>query len=241
MKKTDRMAGPASVGQLIVLLFGALQVAPACAQAESTPQYIASSRGTVYYWVGCDNWRDIPEGNRRWFRTSSEAEAVGYRRSTARGCASPEITSGATPIDTGFCTIDRIVDGDTVVCLEAAERIRLLSIDAPETAEGAPAARAAAALGDLLPPGSKARMELDVRHRDQYGRILAYLYDSDGQMVNEAMARAGFALAVSYPPDVRYIDRIRAAADEARRERRGLWSKGAAECSPAGFPDVTCE
>jgi micrococcal nuclease len=44
-------------------------------------------------------------------------------------------------------------------------------------------------------------------------------------MINEEMLRAGFANVYTFPPDVRYVARFRAAEMEARRLRRGLWQE----------------
>ncbi len=52
-------------------------------------EYVASSRGRVYYWVGCSAWKTLSKANLRWFRTAKEAETAGYTPSAARGCAGP--------------------------------------------------------------------------------------------------------------------------------------------------------
>jgi micrococcal nuclease len=202
--------------------------------------YVASSRGQVYYWVGCDAWRSLAPGNLLWFATAADAEAAGYRASTARGCAGPEATAGPGPAETGVCTIQRVVDGDTVVCREAAARIRLLLVDAPELDQGEWGEAARLALEALLPPGTPAPVELDVQARDRFGRLLAYLYTPEGTLANEALARGGFAVVVVYPPNVRHVERIRAAVEEAREERRGLWSGSAFDCEPADHRAGRC-
>jgi micrococcal nuclease len=203
--------------------------------------FVASSRGQVYYWSECDNWRSIPPANRRWFGTTAEAEAGGYRPSTARGCEAPELREGPTPVHTNRCTVIRVIDGDTVVCEEAWERIRLILIDAPETGQGQAATDARVALESLLPLGTIARLELDVQERDSYGRILGYLYTPAGEFVNETLARQGFAVTLVVPPNVRHVDRIRSAVDEARRAGRGLWAGSAFECAPADYRAGRCD
>jgi endonuclease YncB( thermonuclease family) len=60
---------------------------------------------------------------------------------------------------------------------------------------------------------------------DRYGRVLAYVY-ADNVLVNQALARRGFARVAVYPPNVGLIDAIRAAADSARAERLGVWRGG---------------
>lgn len=202
--------------------------------------FVASSRGEVYYWVGCDNWRSIPPGNQIRFATTVEAEDAGYRASTARGCQSPEVLTGPNPVDTGICTVARVADGDTILCEEAASRVRLLLIDAPEANQGAGGESARLALERLLPPGTEARVELDERTFDQYGRILAYLYAPNGRMVNEEMARGGNATLIVVRPNVRYERRIEAAVEEARAANRGLWGQGGFDCEPADFRAGRC-
>lgn len=65
------------------------------APAESTPAipdgaaFVASSRGRVYYWVGCSSWRSLSRANLRWFTTRADAESAGYTPSQARGCDGP--------------------------------------------------------------------------------------------------------------------------------------------------------
>jgi len=206
-----------------------------------TGSFAASSAGTVYYWVGCENWRAISPANIRWFATVAEAEAAGYMASTARGCASPESRTGPTPLDTGQCTVQRVIDGDTILCAEAAERIRLLLIDAPELSQGELGESAREWLVERLPLGVVVRVERDVQARDPYGRILAYLYSPNGSMINESLLRAGYGVVSIFPPNVRYVDRLRVAQDEARRERRGLWAVSAFDCMPADHRIQRCD
>jgi micrococcal nuclease len=131
------------------------------------------------------------------------------------------------------CRVTRVSDGDTfrAACPEAV-RVRLLLVDSPERDQPPFGARARAELARLLPPGTPVTLELDVRARDQYGRLLAYAFLRDGRMVNEEMVRSGFAVVLVYPPNVRYIERIRARAAEARAARRGLWAVDGFGCAP---------
>jgi micrococcal nuclease len=135
------------------------------------------------------------------------------------------------------------IDGDTlrVATDSMSTRVRLIGIDAPEVSAGERAARQAAELGRdvatiialgrqakavaerLAPPGTAVRVELDVQTHDRYGRLLAYLWLRDGRMINEELLRAGYAMVLTVPPNVRYADRFLRAQREAREARRGLW------------------
>ena len=145
------------------------------------------------------------------------------------------LACGANPVasleEQQTCRITRIVDGDTVDCDE--QRIRLLLIDTPERNQPPFGAQAAAALEQIIPVGSTVRLEFDVRRTDRYNRTLAYLYTERGVLVNEALVRAGYAVPVVYPPNVRHVERIRAAAEQARAARAGLWAADGFACLPA--------
>ncbi len=137
----------------------------------------------------------------------------------------------------------RVVDGDTlkVTYHGRKEALRLIGIDTPESAVNKKAerdsARSYADLNQILSLGQRAKehtellvsdenflnIEFDVVPRDQYGRLLAYVYLSDGSMLNEKIIQDGFAKPYTFPPNVRYISRFRKAAQDARKHARGLW------------------
>ncbi len=137
------------------------------------------------------------------------------------------------------CRVTRVADGDTIYC-GTLGRIRLLMIDAPELSQGQPGRDAQRVLEELIPRGTEIKVETDVQPRDTYDRILGYVYSADGRMVNEEMARTGYVTALVYPPNVRYVERIRAAVADARRAKRGLWATDYFECSPRDYRAGRC-
>lgn len=132
----------------------------------------------------------------------------------------------------GSATVTSVVDGDTIHARigRSDETVRLIGIDTPETHKPGTAVEcfgkeSTAALGRLLPKGTRVILERDVEARDRYGRLLAYVYRTEDRvLVNVEMARTGFAAAYTYPPNVAHTDEIVAAAAEARDAGRGLWS-----------------
>jgi micrococcal nuclease len=215
---------------LAALLLIVAAVGEARAQQPSVPRaearYVASSQGQVFYWIGCPNWRRLSERDRRFFPTAAAAEAAGYRPSTARGCAPQLDTALIEPTIGGNapCTVDRIIDGDTFTC-EGGSRVRLLLVDADEVGRSVYADSATMLVERLMPVGSRVHLTFDVDLHDRYGRVLAYVY-ADNVLVNQALARRGFARVAVYPPNVGLIDVIRAAADSARAEGLGVWRGG---------------
>lgn len=228
----------------------------AAVQVPDSAQFIASSRGRVYYWRGCSAWRRLASANLIFFGSRAQAEEAGYRPSTQAGCSGPaaagpedsaETPAAAipenpgTPLPSGStCTIARVTDGDTVVC-STGHRIRLLLIDAPEMDQGHFGTLARDVALHLAPPGTETRVELDLDPIDRYERTLAYLILPDGRILNEELLRAGVAVVSSIPPNVRHVDRFRMAAEEARAAGAGLWSLNGFECLPAEHRAGRCE
>ena len=140
------------------------------------------------------------------------------------------------------CKVSRIIDGDTLECRLGGvkQSVRLIGIDAPETGQRPYGPRATAVLKRLVRIGSEIILDLDVQERDSRGRLLAYVWTDDAVMVNEAMLSRGYAALYSVPPNVKYIDDLRAAAAEAQRHRRGLWATAAFTCTPADFRQGKC-
>jgi micrococcal nuclease len=126
----------------------------------------------------------------------------------------------------GEATVARVNDGDTLT-LVSGERVRLVQIDAPELGEGECYARAAArALAELVPPGSRIRLEADPRldDVDRFDRLLRYVF-ADDTNVNLELVRLGAASPWFFGGDRgRYADELLDAADGARAAGLGLWS-----------------
>ena len=134
--------------------------------------------------------------------------------------------------------VDRVVDGDTidVVIDGVEERVRLTGIDTPEIAHEARGDRPgndAECFADeahryarsLVDVGTPVRLERDVVARDDYGRLLAYVYRaSDGVFVNFELVRQGYATPLSIGPNTAYAGLMVDAASAAERDGAGLWA-----------------
>lgn len=121
--------------------------------------------------------------------------------------------------------VTSITDGDTF--RSGDERVRLIGIDTPEISGGIECfgREATAALEEMIPPGTTVRLVRDVSEVDRYDRTLAYVYRvDDGLDVNLALVEQGYAVPMTYPPDVARADEFVAASRDARDAGRGLWS-----------------
>lgn len=66
-------------------------------------------------------------------------------------------------------------------------------------------------------------MKFDEEREDQFGRLLAYVYLSGGELFNETLLSEGYAQLFIVAPNDRYEARFEAAQQEARDAQRGLW------------------
>jgi micrococcal nuclease len=132
--------------------------------------------------------------------------------------------------DTGVCVITRIVDGDTVDCAGTG-RVRLIGIDTPERSQRPYGGMATDALRRLARVGDTVALELDVETHDRYDRVLAYLW-KDGVLLNWALVRQGWAVTLTYPPNVQYVEALTEAQRQARETGSGLWAIDGFACLP---------
>jgi micrococcal nuclease len=129
-------------------------------------------------------------------------------------------------------SVVRVVDGDTIVASidERRETVRLIGIDTPESVKpDSPVEcfgqEASAYTASVLPEGTSIRIERDVEARDDYDRLLAYVYRADdGLFVNLDIVRQGYAAVLTFPPNVAHAPEFVGAAREAEADSRGLWS-----------------
>ncbi len=126
----------------------------------------------------------------------------------------------------------RVVDGDTLlVDLNGKEeRVRLIGVDTPESvhpdvAKNLPEGKVASEFTKLKLEGKEVILEFDVQERDQYGRLLAYVW-IDGVMFNKVLLEEGYARVATYPPNVKYVDDFIKAQEEARKNNKGFWNNG---------------
>ncbi len=125
----------------------------------------------------------------------------------------------------------RVVDGDTIV-VSPNEKVRLIGVDTPETVHPKKAVecfgKAAKEFTRNMVAGKTILLVLDEvnspsRHKDKYGRTLAYAYLADGTMLNAELIRQGYAHAYTRFP-FRYLVEFRELERQARTQTVGLWS-----------------
>jgi micrococcal nuclease len=126
--------------------------------------------------------------------------------------------------------VERVIDGDTLLLADGA-RVRLIGVDCPETVKPhhpiEPFGPEASAFTKSFVAGGQVRLQFDRERIDRYDRFLAYVFVGDA-MLNEELLRAGLARVehrFHYSQSIkRQFDQ---AEEEARLERRGIWSEDA--------------
>ena len=132
----------------------------------------------------------------------------------------------------------RIIDGDSLVLSVSGQQreCRLIGIDAPEWAQSPWGERARNHLHALVDKaGSFLELETDVEHFDKHGRLLIYLRDQSGNLINAKMVEEGMALTFNKRPNLRHAALFRTAESRARSARKGIWGPDGLKERPGAF------
>lgn len=125
-------------------------------------------------------------------------------------------------IPPGRYEVTRIIDGDTAE-LNGKEKVRLLGIDTPE--KGEPYADSATAYLTSMVKGEIVNLVFDRRRRDNYNRLLAYIF-KDTTFINAALVARGYAHMYLFPDNEgndTLTARLLAAQREAIKNKIGQW------------------
>ena len=123
-------------------------------------------------------------------------------------------------------TVKWVNDGDTIV-LTNGKRVRYIGINAPEidhdNHRAQPFGYESRSYNKGVVLKQKIRLEFDRERQDHYGRLLAYLFLSDGTFLNEALLQKGYAYFLFKKPNLKYNRQLLEAQREAMKAGRGIW------------------
>jgi micrococcal nuclease len=159
----------------------------------------------------------------------------------ARGCGEEGEPGNPAPAGEAVSgKVLRVIDGDTIeVSVDGAEEdVRYIGVDTPETVKpGEPVqcyGPQASAANHRLVEGRTVRLVFDRERRDDYGRLLAYVYarargdlgrSGKYRFVNAALIRDGYARTLEIAPNTAHATRLRRLQTRAGRVGRGLWGE----------------
>lgn len=143
------------------------------------------------------------------------------------------------PVSSLQGTVTWVYDGDTLK-VDPIGKVRLIGIDTPEreasqrdrylTKQGISAARQrqvyqlAKQFNIEHVKGKIVTLALDDPPRDRHGRLLAYVYLPDGQLLNRVLLEQGFAV-VYRRFEFRMKEEFLIAEGQAKQSKSGLWGK----------------
>ena len=132
--------------------------------------------------------------------------------------------------------VQRVVDGDTLL-LSNGTRVRLFGVDTLETKHPTkpihPLGVLAAHFTRKHVEGKEVRLQFDRERRDQYNRVLAYVFIDDW-FLNEELIRNGYSKAeVHFPYSNLMKKRFMQAQADAKKLQKGMWNEEWKETIPA--------
>jgi micrococcal nuclease len=181
--------------------------------------------------------RSTQDRDASWAATQPAQEGVPPDGGAERPAPSDEAGEGCASEgpkgETVAATVKGTTDGDT---LEISKRIRgtttvrLIGVDTPETVDPdepvEPFGRETSAYTKDALDGRRVRLEIGQDPKDDYGRLLAYLWTEDGMFEEDLLARGYGRLMIVEPNDA-YEGCLTAAEHAAKDEELGLWADGA--------------
>ncbi len=160
--------------------------------------------------------------------TSSHPEILG----TKNVVIAPPISVTQTQVVIGQYAVTKVVDGDTIKVTRENEMktVRLIGVDTPETVDPRKTVQCfgkeASDFTKSLLDGQTVTLQSDNTQQvtDKYGRMLAYVYLSDGTLVNEKIIRSGYGYEYTYNVPYIHQKEFKEAQRLAELEGNGLWS-----------------
>jgi len=147
---------------------------------------------------------------------------LGIMISFLYGCREPHPSSPARTT----VHVVRVVDTFVIQWAGKFEKVRLIGMDTPETVKPHTPVmfygKEASAYSKGRLNKQTVTLEWDIQRRDQYGRLLAYVWIGK-EMLNETLIKLGYARLYTFPPDVKYVSRFKRDQQMAENSDLGIW------------------
>lgn len=124
----------------------------------------------------------------------------------------------------------RVIDGDTFIVdyNGVEERVRLIGVNSPESVhpdvtQNVPQGEISSKFTKQQLENKEVGLEFDIQERDQYGRLLAYVWLGN-VMFNKTLLQDGYAVVSTFPPNIKYVDEFIKDQNLAKENKKGLWA-----------------
>ena len=126
--------------------------------------------------------------------------------------------------------VEKVIDGDTIM-IAGGRLVRYIGIDTPEIRrkergnwvyDPQPFAKEAKFLNQKLVEGEKVELKYDVRKKDIYNRLLAYVY-VENLFINGKIIGQGYARTYIFPPNVKHANHLVKLEKKAKNNNKGFW------------------
>lgn len=134
----------------------------------------------------------------------------------------------------GSAKVVAVVDGDTVlldVAIDGSKEVRLVGIQAPKLPLGRknfkkwPLADEARKKLETLVLGRTVDLKFGGRRMDRHGRLLAHLFNEQGNWIQGDMLSSGLARVYSFPDNRAIVPDMLDREKQARSQNRGIWGE----------------
>lgn len=121
----------------------------------------------------------------------------------------------------------RVIDGDTILVEFPGgeqEKVRYIGVDTPEIGDKGSEcfANEAEIYNKTLVEGRSVILVSDIRERDDYDRLLRYVYVDD-IFVQKELVERGYAKVIAVGDDTKHYRELKSIQTKAQRTERGLW------------------
>lgn len=128
-------------------------------------------------------------------------------------------------------TVIKVSDGDTIWANN--EKIRIIGINTPEIKNKEKFSKEAKDLTESLILNKKVYLEKDLEERDQYNRLLRYVWLREPEKINREeiekntiegiLLSKGYARVYTFKPNTKYRKYFKEIEDKAKKEKVGMW------------------
>ncbi|MEA3369091.1 MAG: thermonuclease family protein [Candidatus Ratteibacteria bacterium] len=123
--------------------------------------------------------------------------------------------------------VAKVIDGDTVI-LSNDDHIRLIGVDTPELNSASKPVRyfaeEAREFTKNMVEGKGVRLKYGPQKKEKHGRIFAYVYLSDGRLLNAEIIKQGYGYVFLGSP-FKYQEKFKEYQNLAQKGKRGFWGQ----------------